>query len=412
MKLFTALALTLLSPTSVEGCSRVFQNVYNKTASGRSMDWGFSFEDVLFINPPGQEMDGNAGDRSVTWTSKYGSVTSSIIGFFSGMGDAAKEFGIPEGGCEGLVFSKDGGSDGVNSEGLGIHMLYLGEEDGTKYAEPSTTEDVNISFMRWTRYILDNFATVAEAIEGLKKVKAIRDAVCKDVPITDGQGHVLGAHIALEDATGDSAVIEHVGGEWQFYHSRTDALVMTNEPNYAEQKKILAQYSPWGGPTELPDNLPGSVASPDRMVRLEYYLQYTPEPKSEPEAIANVRSLIGTTNVPFGAPYGGGVYPTWWASFINPKDQIYYFDWAFTPNMVWVDLNEVAWDELNGQSIKLHPQDIELVGNVLCNFVTLDGEDPELGVCTGGDASAKVLAVNQKTLRGVAAALATSSIRN
>lgn len=132
MKLFTALALTLLSPTSVEGCSRIFQNVYNKTASGRSMDWGFSFEDVLFLNPPGQEMDGNAGDRSVTWTSKYvsvqcdvfaacfycklltllqtissythiqGSVTSSIIGFFSGMGDAAKEFGVPEDGCEGV----------------------------------------------------------------------------------------------------------------------------------------------------------------------------------------------------------------------------------------------------------------------------------------------------------------------
>lgn len=74
---------------------------------------------------------------------KQGSVTSSIIGFFSGMGDAAKEFGIPEGGCEGvssvsfrffcsplgctkthtsplvplqLVFSKDGGSDGLNEK--------------------------------------------------------------------------------------------------------------------------------------------------------------------------------------------------------------------------------------------------------------------------------------------------------
>ena len=79
--------------------------------------------------------------------------------------------------------------------------------------------------------------------------------------------------------------------------------------------------------------------------------------------------------------------------------------------MVWVDLNEVSWDELNGQSIKLHPQDIELVGNVLCNFVTLDGEDPGLGACEG-DSSAKVLAVNQKALRGVAAALATSSIKN
>lgn len=35
-------------------------------------------------------------------TKTQGSVTSSIIGFFSGMGDAAKEFGVPEGGCEGV----------------------------------------------------------------------------------------------------------------------------------------------------------------------------------------------------------------------------------------------------------------------------------------------------------------------
>jgi penicillin V acylase-like amidase (Ntn superfamily) len=45
----------------------------------------------------------------------------------------------------------------------------------------------------------------------------------------------------------------------QFYHSRTNALVMTNEPNYAEQKKILAQYEPWGGNISLPENLPGTV---------------------------------------------------------------------------------------------------------------------------------------------------------
>ena len=42
--------------------------------------------------------------------------------------------------------------------------------------------------------------------------------------------------------------------------------------------------------------------SVDRMIRLEYYLQYTPEPANYAEAIANVRSLISTTNVPFGAP--------------------------------------------------------------------------------------------------------------
>ncbi len=37
-----------------------------------------------------------------SYTHIQGSVTSSIIGFFSGMGDTAKEVGVPEGGCEGV----------------------------------------------------------------------------------------------------------------------------------------------------------------------------------------------------------------------------------------------------------------------------------------------------------------------
>ena len=32
--------------------------------------------------------------------------------------------------------------------GLGAHLLYLGEEDGTEYAENSD-EAVNLSYLRW-----------------------------------------------------------------------------------------------------------------------------------------------------------------------------------------------------------------------------------------------------------------------
>jgi len=56
----------------------------------------------------------------------------------------------------------DTASDGMNEAGLGAHMLYLGEEVGTAYAEPSTTDDMNVNYMRLVRYILDNFATVQE----------------------------------------------------------------------------------------------------------------------------------------------------------------------------------------------------------------------------------------------------------
>ena len=121
----------------------------------------------------------------------------------------------------------------------------------------------------------------------------------------------------MEDATGDSAIVEHVDGKFQFYHSREEALVMTNEPPYDQQKEILAKYDFMGGNITLPDNLPGTVDSIDRMIRLEYYLTTSPEPKTEAESIAFIRSLISSSNVPFGAPYGGGVYPSWWASFID-----------------------------------------------------------------------------------------------
>ena len=75
--------------------------------------------------------------------------------------------------------------------------------------------------------------------------------------------------------------------------------------------------------------------------------------------------------------------------FSYSTDQIYFFDWLFTPNMIWVDLNEVPWDELDGRTLMLKPQDVELEGNSLCDFVTLDSEDPELEICATETDAAK-----------------------
>ena len=61
---------------------------------------------------------------------QQGTVTSSIIGFFSGIGETAKEYGTgiaPGKGCDDLVFEKDGSTDSVNTEGLAVHVLELGQ---------------------------------------------------------------------------------------------------------------------------------------------------------------------------------------------------------------------------------------------------------------------------------------------
>ena len=75
----------------------------------------------------------------------------------------------------------------------------LGEEDGTVYEEPSTSPDrKNVNYMRWVRYVLDNFATVAEAVEGMKAVATTKAKICSAMS-DDGQGSELGAHMAIED---------------------------------------------------------------------------------------------------------------------------------------------------------------------------------------------------------------------
>ena len=134
-----------------------------------------------------------------------------------------------------------------------------------------------------------------QTVDALRQVRLTAGNLCF------GEGRELGVHVAIEDATGDSAVIEHVGGEMQIYHGK-NITVMTNEPAMNKQYELLKQFQPWGGDLVLPKNLPGSVASEDRFVRLKYYIDYAPKPKSEAMAIANIKSLIASTNVPFGAP--------------------------------------------------------------------------------------------------------------
>eukprot|EP00986_Skeletonema_menzelii_P013665 scaffold8146_cov157-Skeletonema_menzelii.AAC.8 len=84
--------------------------------------------------------------------------------------------------------------------------------------------------------------------------------------------------------------------------------------------------------------------------------------------------------------------------------------------MVWTDLNEIDWDELNGNTLMLKPQDVELVGNVLCNFVTLDGEDPGLERCGGkSDGGAGALpedpSPGSRSLASVSTRLVSAALR-
>lgn len=333
------IALLLATVPVIRGCSRALFNQYDIVLSGRSMDWVFSFEDLLFVYPRGEHMDGGTAD-TVQWTSKYGSVVSSLIGY-------AEQFGYD--------FEKDGGTDGINEAGLAAHVLYLGE---TQYPTPSADGKNNITYLRWLRYLLDNFGTVSEAVEAMERVNIVQVFL---------DGHSIGAHMAIEDRTGDSAVFEIIQGKVIVYHGK-HVRIMTNDPPYNEQQALLKNYIGFGG--DLP--LPGSTASDDRFVRLSFFLPFLKEPKDDVQAVAKVQSLMMSTNVPFDAPDGydvNTIFPSWWNSYCDLTNLVYYFSWLETPFLIWTELKDLDFTPGRNKVLVLDPKVSTIYGDVSSLFM-------------------------------------------
>ena len=97
--------------------------------------------------------------------------------------------------------------------------------------------------------------------------------------------------------------------------------VMTNSPIYSDQLKLYAYWSTRN------QELPVSIQSPDRFVHGSYYNQQLPTTSDTRQALAGVMSVMRN------------VSPTWWRSLIDQKNNVYYFDSALSPQMVWVNLN-------------------------------------------------------------------------
>ena len=337
LRCFVCAAITFsacsLLPHSADACSRVLWNTNGQAVvTGRTMDWDHTWDDVLFVFPRGQQMDGGV-EGGLKWTSKYGSIGCSISPY------AEKH---------GFDYVKDGHTDGINEKGLAAHLLYLGD---TVYPEPDDRPAV--SFLRWVRYILDNFATVEEAVAGMKKIRI--------APVSMG-GKVFGTHVAVEDPSGDSAIFEFIDGNFVIHHGKKYK-VMTNDPPYPFHVENIKNYKDFGGD----EDLPGTTKSEDRFVRLAHFLGRLKEPKDAAEALGKIHTVIKTASTPFDADDYGG---TWWTSLTDCTNKVWYFDWSMNPNVIWVELKNLDFSE--GQPVRvLNPRNPSMVGEVSRAFETV-----------------------------------------
>lgn len=319
MKAIRSALLTFLAAASMtqttEACTRaLFVGSNQVVITGRSMDWMEDLHSDLWAFPQGMTRNGAAGPQSITWTSKYGSLI--VSGYNAGS------------------------ADGMNEKGLVANMLYLAESD---YGKPSGNKPL-MSISLWAQYVLDNFATVSEAVDTLQQEPF--QIVAPILP----NGYPAQMHLSISDSDGDSAIFEYISGNLVIHHGK-QYTVQTNSPTYHQQLALNTYWQSIGGLIFLP----GTNRSADRFARASFLIEAIPK-ESAPgyitavpngnftnQAVASVLGVIRSVSIPLGITTPGqpNIASTIWRTVSNQKDKIYFYDSSTSPNVFWVPLSDL-----------------------------------------------------------------------
>ncbi|OAH42681.1 choloylglycine hydrolase [Sphingobium yanoikuyae] len=299
-----ALLTAQLPSVSADACTRlVYHGANDDVITARSMDWKVDVGTNLWIFPRGIARSGEAGPNSVKWTSRYGSVIAT-----------------------GYDIST---TDGMNEAGLTANLLWLVESEYPHF----DGKQPGMSIAIWTQYVLDNFATVKAAVDELSKESFV--VVTDNIP---GEERLGTLHLAISDASGDSAIFEYIKGKLVIHHG-PQYPVMTNSPIFDEQLALNAYWKDIGGTTMLP----GTNRSADRFARASFYVKAIPKSEDPVTALASVFSVIRNVSVPLGisTPDQPNISSTRWRTVADHKRKLYFFESAMTPNSFWGDLKTI-----------------------------------------------------------------------
>jgi penicillin V acylase-like amidase (Ntn superfamily) len=267
---------------------------------GRTMDWLEDTGTNLWAFPRGMGRDDGI-DGSLRWASDYGSLVASASDLMT--------------------------VDGINDAGLAAHQLFLPE---SHYGDPDGSRPI-LSVAVWMQYCLDNFATVAETVAW------IAESRLQIAPQTDpGTGLDVTLHLALDDASGDSAIVEYLDDTATIHHGR-EYTVVTNSPPFDEQLARLRTIQGFGGDQPLP----GGTDPDQRFARAAYYLARLPAPSSVTEGVASLLSVMRNAAQPFRVPDPDMPFSsqTQWGIVADLTNRIYVFESKHRPNIVWVRMS-------------------------------------------------------------------------
>jgi penicillin V acylase-like amidase (Ntn superfamily) len=190
MKKISLFLLLCFSGQFIFGCTTFCLNKNGHIVFGRNYDW-VTGAGIVNTNQRGLfKTSAKTGtDATVSWVSKYGSITFNQYG---------KEF--PTG--------------GMNEKGLVVELMWL---DETRYPNPDQRPAVGV--LQWIQYQLDNSSTTAEVIGSNSQIR-----------ISDGTAPI---HFLVADAAGNVATIEFLDGKMVVHKDKELPFPVLTNDTYA-----------------------------------------------------------------------------------------------------------------------------------------------------------------------------------
>lgn len=295
------IATSALVNNNATACSRVlYQGLEQEYVVGRSLDWKTPIPTNLYVYPRGIHKMGSNKPGAIEWTSKYGAVYA--VGYDGGI------------------------TEGMNEMGLVINGLFC---KGTVYDNDSTVNLPPMSMAMFVGWLLDMNATTDEVVSVLEQHNFSLGGATFD------EGTVSALHWGVTDATGKSVIFEFDHGHLRVY-DMGDYLAMTNDPEWPAMTAIIDYWQKIGGQHALP----GTVTSPDRCVRANYFAHHVERTDDPALAVSITRSIVEYVSVPYTYEIEGqpNLSSTQWRSYCDLKHRNYYFDIVTNPGYYYIDL--------------------------------------------------------------------------
>ena len=238
---------SILDTSVADACTRIFWNTNpGLMIVARNEDYITASHPTLVATTRGVKRWGTSDkskrSKSFSWTVKYGNVAVYANNRFP--------------------------MDGMNEAGLTARTLFYLDGSPNQVVAPDNTRK-ELDEDHWVSFVLDNFATVADAVKAIRNEVYIVSVIGKK---GSGYSYATPKHLSMADATGDSAIVEITGGKLTVFHG-PEYRIFTNPPSYQAELDNAAKYK-----NAKQDELPVSWTGADRFVRSDFFLRHLPKP--------------------------------------------------------------------------------------------------------------------------------------